>query len=109
MLRRPIIRPKNVADGCLAGGSYTEVPRHVTLPYDEAQLKGMFKRFDANGDGRLSKEELRNAFKSLGSRAPGFRAFMALVRADQNRDGQINDDEFDILVKYASKIGYYIK
>lgn len=78
------------------------------LPYNEAQLRNIFKRFDANGDGRLSREELRNAFKSLGSWAPCALAILAVLRADRNRDGQINDEEFDILVKFALKLGYSV-
>ena len=109
MLQRPIIRRKNVEISCFSGVPHTEAPKNLTVPYDEAQLKGMLKRFDANGDGRLSKEELRTAFKALGSRAPGVRAFLALFRADRNRDGHINDDEFDVLVKYVLKLGYSIK
>ncbi|GMN35188.1 hypothetical protein TIFTF001_005137 [Ficus carica] len=89
--------------------NYAETKRAVTLPCEEALLRGMFMLFDENGDGRLSKEELRKAFKGLGSRVPGLQAFFALFCADRNRDGTINDDEFDILVKYAIKFGYTIK
>ncbi|XWS25629.1 hypothetical protein CRYUN_Cryun27aG0084300 [Craigia yunnanensis] len=76
------------------------------LPLTEAQLKSIFKRFDTNGDGRLSKQELRDAFASLGSYLPGWRAGRGLYQANGNGDGYVSDDELDDLVKYALKCGY---
>uniref|UniRef100_A0A803P0W0 EF-hand domain-containing protein n=1 Tax=Cannabis sativa TaxID=3483 RepID=A0A803P0W0_CANSA len=64
----------------------------LTHPYDDKQLKGIFERYDANGDGRLSKEELKNAFKSFGCFAPGWRAFRARHFADKNGDGTKKKD-----------------
>ncbi|KAB1199681.1 putative calcium-binding protein CML10 [Morella rubra] len=99
------IRQKNVAYGCSKGmDQYKTVP----LPYTGEQLRGMFKRFDTNGDGQLSRQELRNAFRSLGSAAPGWRAFRALGHADRNGDGQISEAELDNLVGYALKHGYTV-
>ncbi|PON42384.1 Parvalbumin [Parasponia andersonii] len=83
--------------------------RLVDRPYDDKQLKEMFKRQDANGDGRLSREELKNAFASFGSFAPGWRAFRALRHADKNRNDYVDEDELDYVVKYAAKRGYKIK
>lgn len=78
------------------------------VPITEAQLKATFKSFDGNKDGRLSKEELRNAFASLGAYIPRWRARRGLSLADGNRDGYVSDDELDDLVKYAMKYGYTI-
>ena len=87
-----------------------EKTRCVPVAYTEAQLKGLFRRCDTGGDGRLSKQELKMAFSSLGSAAPRWRAFRALRHADGNKDGYINLDlELDNLVKYALKHGYTIK
>ncbi|KAF4395658.1 hypothetical protein G4B88_013432 [Cannabis sativa] len=69
----------------------------LTHPYDDKQLKGIFERYDANGDGRLSKEELKNAFKSFGCFAPGWRAFRARHFADKNGDGFVDKGELDYL------------
>ncbi|KAK2995620.1 hypothetical protein RJ640_020256 [Escallonia rubra] len=44
------------------------------FPLTEEQLKGIFKQNDKNGDGLLSKEELKEAFKNLGALFPGWRA-----------------------------------
>ncbi|KAJ0024520.1 hypothetical protein Pint_08791 [Pistacia integerrima] len=74
----------------------------------EEQLKAQFWQFDTDGDRRLSKQELNNAFSSLGSSFPAWRTWRALCHADENGDGYINEKEFDELVKYAVKCGYAI-
>lgn len=76
------------------------------MTLSEAQLKSIFNRCDNNGDGRLSKQELRNAFAGLGSHLPGWRAGRGLNHADGNGDGYVSDEELDDLVKYAFKCGY---
>ncbi|KAK2660318.1 hypothetical protein Ddye_006851 [Dipteronia dyeriana] len=76
----------------------------MTLP--QIHLKDFFRRFDKDEDRRLSKQELKNAFNSLGSRCPTWRATRALQHADANGNGYISDQELDGLVKYAAKHGY---
>ncbi|KAB1220362.1 putative calcium-binding protein CML10 [Morella rubra] len=71
-------------------------------------LLDIFKKHDVNGDGRLCKAELREAFKSLGSRAPNWRAGRGLYHADANRDGLIDEAEMEALSKYASEHGYTV-
>lgn len=71
-------------------------------------MKGVLKTFDTNGDGRLSRKELKVGLKSLGLRFAGLRAWHALRHADANGDGQICDEEIDELAKYASKWGLSI-
>ncbi|GMJ02628.1 hypothetical protein HRI_003932000 [Hibiscus trionum] len=82
--------------------------KRASVPITEDQVRGIFLRYDTNKDGLLSKEELKNAFASLGSRMPGVRAWLALQHADVNGDGFINEAEFDKLVKYTLKRGYKI-
>ncbi|KAK1550406.1 hypothetical protein Q3G72_018436 [Acer saccharum] len=72
----------------------------------EEQLKLLFMRFDTDGDRRLSKQELKDAFNSLGSRFSAWRAWRVLCHADANGDGYISDQELDGLVKYCVKHGY---
>ncbi|KAM7279744.1 hypothetical protein ACFE04_006878 [Oxalis oulophora] len=79
------------------------------MPLSKVELKGMFLRFDKNRDGKLSRQELRDAFNSLGAMIPAWRAYWALHKADQNGDGYINEDELDLLVQYAIGFGYSVK
>ncbi|KAK7859722.1 polcalcin jun o 2 [Quercus suber] len=62
-------------------------PRSTSYPLSEEQLKGLLKRYDTNGDGKLSKNELKAAFRSLGLHFSGWRAGQALRHADANGDG----------------------
>ncbi|KAJ4837409.1 hypothetical protein Tsubulata_049955 [Turnera subulata] len=77
----------------------------VSFSLSEAQLKAIFKEHDANGDGRLCREELKAAFHRLGAHLPGWRVRRGLQHADVDGDGNISLDELDDLVKYARKFG----
>uniref|UniRef100_A0A803LKC8 EF-hand domain-containing protein n=1 Tax=Chenopodium quinoa TaxID=63459 RepID=A0A803LKC8_CHEQI len=72
----------------------------------EDQLRRIFKAHDKNGDGCLDKEELKEAFRALGARVPGYRADYAIHYTDIDLDGVINEDEIDHLVSYAIQFGY---
>nr|POF19293.1 putative calcium-binding protein cml10 [Quercus suber] len=80
-----------------------------SLPLPEDQLRNIFKKYDANNDNKLSKEELKKAFEYLGSIIPGFRADRGLHHADANKDGYVNEGEMDELVKYAVRVGFTVK
>ena len=80
-----------------------------SLPLPEDQLRNIFKKYDANNDNKLSKEELKKAFEYLGSIIPGFRADRVLHHADANKDGYVNEGEMDELVKYAVRVGFTVK
>ena len=82
--------------------------RCVSVPLTEDQLKGLLKRYDTNGDGRLSKKELKVAFRNLGLKHGGWRSKHALKHANANGDGFISEEEMNQLVKYASRWGFTI-
>ncbi|RVW40544.1 hypothetical protein CK203_081447 [Vitis vinifera] len=85
------------------------VPRgKITVLLTEEQIRGIFRKYDRNGDRRLSKAELKEAFKHLGSHFPWWRASRALSRADANKDGYISEEELTSLVNYALKFGYKV-
>ncbi|KAG7943684.1 hypothetical protein I3843_15G055200 [Carya illinoinensis] len=83
--------------------------KSLSASLTEEQIKETFKRHDVNHDGLLSKQELKNTFESLGSKGSGYRASRALYHADANKDGYINEEELNRLIKYAVRIGYTIK
>ncbi|KAJ0086421.1 hypothetical protein Patl1_08964 [Pistacia atlantica] len=79
--------------------------------FDEDQLQGMFKWFDKDNNGILTRQELNEAFSKLGSKFPAWRAWRALLHADTNGDGciSVSEQELNELVKYALKRGYKLK
>nr|XP_023885540.1 uncharacterized protein LOC111997656 [Quercus suber] len=79
-------------------------PRSTSYPLSEEQLKGLLKRYDTNGDGKLSKNELKAAFRSLGLHFSGWRAGQALRHADANGDGYVSEDEMKELVKQITVV-----
>ncbi|KAL5777790.1 hypothetical protein ACOSP7_010716 [Xanthoceras sorbifolium] len=100
--------PKN-AGNCyprtVAWTSDRRLKMSISIP--EEKLEDFFRRFKTDDqDQRLSKQELKDAFDSLGSRFPAWRAKRALQHADTNGNGYISEQELDGLVKYAAKHGY---
>lgn len=81
------------------------INKDASIPLTPDQVEKILKRYDKNGDGKLSKQELTVAFKEMGLRFSGWKAGRAFHHADINRDGYINKEEMSELVKYASKWG----
>ncbi|GMP27498.1 hypothetical protein CsSME_00003460 [Camellia sinensis var. sinensis] len=79
-------------------------------PQDKAERERIFKRFDANGDGKISASELGDALKGLGSVTTDEIKRM-MVEIDTDGDGYISFEEFTAfaranrgLVKDVAKI-----
>ncbi|KAJ6679137.1 EF-HAND CALCIUM-BINDING DOMAIN CONTAINING PROTEIN [Salix purpurea] len=85
------IQPKNIGKDCKAAIPASQLT--------EEQLIKIFRRFDTNEDGLLSKEEVKRAYNMLGKSFPGVRAWWALHVGDENGDGYISQKEFNKLVK----------
>ncbi|KAK3231410.1 hypothetical protein Dsin_003291 [Dipteronia sinensis] len=76
------------------------------VPQNGRKLLEVFKRHDADGDGRLSKAEIKKAFDELGALIPAYRAYRGLNHADGNGDGFVDMNELEDLVQYAENHGY---
>ncbi|KAH6770370.1 Calcium-binding EF-hand family protein [Perilla frutescens var. hirtella] len=60
---------------------------------DAATWEALFKRFDADGDGRISASELGDALKTLGS-ATADEIKSMMEKIDSDGDGYISKEEF---------------
>ncbi|KAK8946134.1 hypothetical protein KSP40_PGU017466 [Platanthera guangdongensis] len=57
------------------------------------EMERMFKKFDANGDGKISKSELAEALRTLGSTSNDD-VHRMMVELDTDGDGFIDFNEF---------------
>ncbi|KAF8030528.1 hypothetical protein BT93_E2842 [Corymbia citriodora subsp. variegata] len=67
------------------------------------EFKKLLKKFDANKDNKISKEELQELLRSHGKHFSGWKSKRALGHADANGDGYIDENEMINLVEFAKK------
>ncbi|XP_055826680.1 polcalcin Syr v 3-like [Solanum dulcamara] len=68
------------------------------------EFKKWLKRFDLNKDGKISKEELREAvMKNGGGWFSKIKGSYGMRIADSNGDGFIDEKEFKNLVEFAQR------
>ncbi|KAG6656791.1 polcalcin Ole e 3-like [Carya illinoinensis] len=60
---------------------------------DQAERERIFKRFDANGDGKICAEELGNALKEFGN-VTDDEVQLMMTEIDTDGDGFISFQEF---------------
>ena len=75
------------------------------IPPTEERWLGIFRGIDSDGDGLIGKEEVENAFKTLGLSPPNKKFFASLSHVGENG----NSYKIGELVKYVMKRGYTIK
>ncbi|XWS40603.1 hypothetical protein CRYUN_Cryun17cG0010000 [Craigia yunnanensis] len=81
----------------------------VPIPPTEEQWLSKFRPFGSDRDGRLSKEDVENAFKTLGLPPLNKQTFASLSHVDKNGNRYISGDKIGELVKYVMKRGYTLK
>ncbi|PKU80963.1 hypothetical protein MA16_Dca021482 [Dendrobium catenatum] len=70
----------------------------------QEQFKQWLKSLDKNSDGRISKQELREALRSTGQRFARWKAWRAIKNADLNRNNFIDgNSEIEKLMSIAAK------
>ncbi|KAL0908665.1 hypothetical protein M5K25_023170 [Dendrobium thyrsiflorum] len=83
---------------------HTPVNGYDNLQLTVQQFKDWLKSIDRDGDGKISRKELRDALRVLGMNCTRWKAWRALVHADLNHNKHIDgDDEVEELIKYARK------
>ena len=68
-------------------------------------MERVFRKFDANGDGRISRPELAALFDSLGHAATEDELTRMMAEADADGDGLLCEAEFLELAQQASWAG----
>jgi calcium-binding protein CML len=76
---------------------------------DASEVQKVFERFDANGDGKISAEELAGVMKALGSDTSGEEIARMMKEIDTDQDGFINLEEFASFCKGDSLFGGGLK
>ncbi|KAK7286680.1 hypothetical protein RJT34_21858 [Clitoria ternatea] len=61
---------------------------------DQAELVRVFQMFDRNGDGRITRNELRASLKNLGISISEHDLIQMIEKIDVNGDGYVDIDEF---------------
>ncbi|KAJ7958147.1 Calcium-binding EF-hand [Quillaja saponaria] len=67
------------------------------------EFKRWLKKFDADKDGRISKNELREAIYATGGRFATWKSHRGIKSVDANGNGFIDEGELNNLVEFAEK------
>ncbi|GJN33109.1 hypothetical protein PR202_gb21675 [Eleusine coracana subsp. coracana] len=72
---------------------------HMTVE----EFKEWLKQFDTDGDGKISRNELREALRRRGGWFTTMRSGRALRQADKDNSGFVDETEVENLIAFAKK------
>ncbi|XP_061172568.1 uncharacterized protein LOC133181934 isoform X2 [Saccostrea echinata] len=83
---------------------HTFIKRSYKKPDDiKHDLKKAFRVLDINGDGFISKEELREVLTKMGETLTDQEVDEMMEKADKNKDGKIDYDEYvDVMYPHGT-------
>ncbi|XP_051119730.1 calcium-binding allergen Ole e 8-like [Andrographis paniculata] len=82
-------------------GNSSAKPPPLSLLHDTDQVQKVFARFDTNGDGTISSDELACVLRALGSDPSDDEVAQMMAEMDTDKDGRINLDDFAHFCKAA--------
>ena len=62
--------------------------------HDDKKLKTVFSLFDTDGNGTISRENLRNAFEKIGAEVPAGHLDVIMEQHDRKGHGEISFETF---------------
>lgn len=99
--------PRSESDGG-AAAAVLERPRKERPDMSaerRTELRRVFATFDRNGDGHITREELRESLRGLRISVSDAEVEEAVTESDANGDGRIDLDEFCGLLESMSAVG----
>lgn len=90
--------------GSVEFGEFVDLmTRKVKSKEAEEELREAFEIFDIDGNGFITSRDLRQAMTKLGERLSNEEADEMIREADFNDDGEINIEEFIVLLTSNTK------